>query len=156
MADEEAQAQAEVHFALAPALISNEVIDYSTSEEAKIKALEKSTKRKRTPSSEKNTTPSTPRSSKGPQVKPEWMTKPPKEGEKKEKQVNKKTYYWCKNHQAWVRHKPSECKGKGYTPNKDSKPDTKKDAQTDEKAVKKLKLAKGLAAILEDDAEDSE
>jgi hypothetical protein len=37
----------------------------------------------------------------------EWMLVPPKDG-KQEKQVNKKTYWWCPNHNCWVRHSPDK------------------------------------------------
>ena len=47
------------------------------------------------------------------------MTKQPKEGEPENKTVNGKEYHWCKNHAAWTRHKPSECKGLGYIVPKD-------------------------------------
>jgi hypothetical protein len=39
-----------------------------------------------------------------------WKQVPPKEHEKKEKQVEKYTYNWCKHHMAWMVHKPSDCK----------------------------------------------
>ena len=35
---------------------------------------------------------------------------PPKDNEKKEKQVGKYTYNWCKPHMAWTVHKLSDCK----------------------------------------------
>jgi hypothetical protein len=35
---------------------------------------------------------------------------PPKEIKKKEKQVGKYTYNWCKHHMAWTVHTPSDCK----------------------------------------------
>ena len=41
---------------------------------------------------------------------------PPTQEEKDnglKKVVDGKTYYWCSNHQAWTRHKESECKGVG-------------------------------------------
>jgi hypothetical protein len=39
-----------------------------------------------------------------------WKQVPPKENKKKEKQVGKYTYNWCKHHMAWTVHKPSDCK----------------------------------------------
>jgi hypothetical protein len=43
---------------------------------------------------------------------------PPKDNEKKEKQVGKYIYNWCKNHMAWTVHKPSDCKlGKKHKDN---------------------------------------
>ncbi len=47
-----------------------------------------------------------------------WKRVPPKEHEKKEKQVGKYTYNWCKHHMAWTVHKPSDCKlGKQHKDN---------------------------------------
>ena len=57
--------------------------------------------------------------SSGKKPPPEWMTTQPKEGEPENKTVNGKEYHWCKNHAAWTRHKPSECKGIGYIVPKD-------------------------------------
>ena len=45
---------------------------------------------------------------------PDWMITKPKEGEPHKKTMNGKEYHWCPNHQAWTRHKPEECKGKGF------------------------------------------
>ncbi len=43
---------------------------------------------------------------------------PPKENKKKEKQVGKYTYNWCKHHMAWTVHKLSDCKlGKKHKDN---------------------------------------
>ena len=56
--------------------------------------------------------------------KPDWMLKKPTAEEKRtgnKKTVNDKEYYWCPNHQAWGRHKPSECRGLNYRrPNNDN------------------------------------
>ncbi len=38
-----------------------------------------------------------------------WKRVPPKDNEKKEKQVGKYTYNWCKHHMAWTVHKPPDC-----------------------------------------------
>jgi hypothetical protein len=47
-----------------------------------------------------------------------WKPVPPKEHEKKEKQVGKYTNNWCKHHMAWTVHKPSDCKlGKKHKDN---------------------------------------
>jgi hypothetical protein len=47
-----------------------------------------------------------------------WKQVPPKENEKKEKQVGKYTYNWCKHHMAWTVHKPSDCElGKKHKDN---------------------------------------
>jgi hypothetical protein len=39
-----------------------------------------------------------------------WKKVPPKDGDKKSKEVGKYTYLWCKHHMAWCMHKPSECR----------------------------------------------
>jgi hypothetical protein len=55
---------------------------------------------------------------------------PPKENKKKEKQVGKYTYNWCKHHMAWTVHKPSDCElGKKH------KEDQKKDCNKANSAV---------------------
>ncbi len=47
-----------------------------------------------------------------------WKQVPPKENKKKEKQVGKYTYNWCKHHMAWTVHRPSDCKlGKKHKDN---------------------------------------
>jgi hypothetical protein len=47
-----------------------------------------------------------------------WKQVPPKENEKKEKQVGKYTYNWCKHHMAWTVHKPTGCElGKKHKDN---------------------------------------
>ena len=35
---------------------------------------------------------------------------PPKEGESNAKEVDKRYYYWCINHQVWCTYNISECK----------------------------------------------
>jgi hypothetical protein len=39
-----------------------------------------------------------------------WKKVPPKEGKKKEKVHNKRTYHWCEHHMAWTMHLPSKCR----------------------------------------------
>jgi hypothetical protein len=39
-----------------------------------------------------------------------WKKVPPKEGEKKTKEVSKYTYHWCEHHMAWTIHTPSDCR----------------------------------------------
>jgi hypothetical protein len=46
-----------------------------------------------------------------------WMKEPPKEGETTTKDVDGKQWHWCSTHEAWVRHKPEECKGLGFRAN---------------------------------------
>ena len=60
-----------------------------------------------------------------PEDGPAWMKTPPKDGEKQSKTVEGKEYHWCPDHESWTRHKPSECKGFGFT-----KGQVKKDADT--------------------------
>lgn len=59
-----------------------------------------------------------------------WKKVPPKEGESHTKVVKGKTYHWCPKHEAWTRHTPEECKGKGYIPNKEEKTNTADEAIT--------------------------
>jgi hypothetical protein len=60
-----------------------------------------------------------------------WKRVPPKENEKKEKQVGKYTYNWCQHHMAWTVHKPSDCE-LGKRKHKD---DQKKDRNKANSAV---------------------
>ena len=38
-----------------------------------------------------------------------WRNIPPKDGDKKSKEMSKHTLHWCKHHMAWCMHLPSEC-----------------------------------------------
>jgi hypothetical protein len=87
--------------------------------EAQVKDLKKMKNKKANKDKKKNKSPDKNGDKKKKLDKPKWMTTPPEEGKPKEKVVNKKTYYWCLNHVAWVRHKPDQCKGKGYVPKKE-------------------------------------
>ena len=79
---------------------------------------------------------------------PEWMTTKPKEGESHTKMVSGKEYHWCNNHQAWTRHKPSECKGKGYKfPSKKSDDTEKKRKPDDNSKDKNDKKKPKLVAL---------
>jgi hypothetical protein len=40
----------------------------------------------------------------------EWEKVPPKDGEKKSKEVGKYTYHWCVHHMAWCMHLPADCR----------------------------------------------
>jgi hypothetical protein len=40
----------------------------------------------------------------------EWKKVPPKDGEKKSKEVRKYTYHWCVHHMAWCMHLPANCR----------------------------------------------
>jgi hypothetical protein len=86
-------------------------------------------------------------------TRPSWMFVAPKQGEPDKKTVKGKVWHWCNKHQAWGKHLQSECRGKGYYPNKR----THKDGTPDKDKMppnKKLKIANALSSILED--EDSE
>ena len=72
-----------------------------------------------------------------------WKKVPPAEGEKETKVKEDKNYNWYKHHQAWVLHKPSECK---KNPNFES---------NDENAEKKVSFVAQLKSILASDS-DSE
>ena len=39
-----------------------------------------------------------------------WKKVPPKDGEKKTKEIDKYTYHWCEHHMAWTIHTPSDCR----------------------------------------------
>ena len=86
--------------------------------------------------------------------KPAWMTTAPQKGAPKTKNVNGKVYHWCDKHEAWTRHKPSKCKGKGHIPNKKRVSfDDDKDKEHKEKAAMN-KVAKALSALQEDDSDE--
>jgi hypothetical protein len=38
-----------------------------------------------------------------------WKREPPKDSEKRKKEVGKYTYHWCEHHMAWTVHKPADC-----------------------------------------------
>ena len=40
----------------------------------------------------------------------EWKKVPPKDGDKKSKEVGKYTYHWCVHHMAWCMHLPADCR----------------------------------------------
>ena len=80
-------------------------------------------------------------------TRPSWMFVAPKQGEPTKKTVNSKVWQWCSKHQAWGRHTQSECKGKGYYPNKRT---LTKDDTSDKNKIppsKKLKIANALSSI---------
>jgi hypothetical protein len=39
-----------------------------------------------------------------------WKKIPPKDGDKKSKEMGKHTFHWCEHHMAWCMHLPSECR----------------------------------------------
>ena len=85
---------------------------------------------------------------------PKWVYDAPKYGEKKEKVVSGKTYYYCKGHGAhkprWVVHKPSECHG---LKDKDDSDDKAKDSK--DKPKKKVGWAM-MALMVTIDESDSD
>jgi DNA-directed RNA polymerase subunit K/omega len=63
----------------------------------------------------------------------EWRHQGPKATEPHSRMINSKEYHWCPNHEAWVRHHPSECKGKEFRPQggNPSRPTSSNGAQRD-------------------------
>jgi 5-methylcytosine-specific restriction endonuclease McrA len=48
---------------------------------------------------------------------------PPKDVEKREKQVGKYTHHWCEHHMVWTVHKPADCPlGKQHKEEQKKKP----------------------------------
>jgi hypothetical protein len=85
--------------------------------------------------------------------RPAWHFEKPKENDPKSKTIDAKQYWWCPTHEAWVRHKPEECKGRGYHPNKEANLATAEgDAGKDAEKSPALKMSEALAnmAIIED------
>ena len=76
------------------------------------------------------------------------MTTKPKQGEPTKKMVGDKEFHWCTKHEAWGRHKPQDCEGKGVK---------RSDLKSANKAADKaqaLKLSKALSSIVEQDDDD--
>jgi hypothetical protein len=79
----------------------------------------------------------------------------PKTGEPSKITKNGKEYWWCTNHEAWVRHNPSDCKGKGFVPNdKDKEKQKKKEKGNNDK--KKLRYAAALSTVIDEDDEETD
>ena len=75
------------------------------------------------------------------------------DGENPSKMVNGKMHHWCKKHEAWGRHLPSDCQGKGHMPSKEKKteePPRKKSAKS---KSDEAKVAKALVALQDDDSD---
>ena len=104
--------------------------------------------------------PGTPRNKNSPgnarNVKPAWMLEPPKSGDHQKKTVNGKEYHWCPKHQAWVRHLPSECEGKGIKPSESQPAHSSNPAPHEDSGPKQIKLSNALTAVLEQDDEDAD
>ena len=95
---------------------------------------------------------------KKPYEKPKWMTIEPAAGKPKEKKVDGKMYYWCKNHKQWTRHKPSECRGTGKETKVGNKPKPKEKESGKKSDPKETqaKIVQALTTIADDDEEDDE
>ena len=87
--------------------------------------------------------------------RPAWMFVAPKQGEPEEKIVDKKDYHWCTKHEAWGRHLPNKCEGKGLN-KPGGKPNFNNRKQGPKPDYKALKLSKALASVIkqEDDEDD--
>jgi hypothetical protein len=92
---------------------------------------------------------------KGREGKPAWMIVKPKSGESTKKVVNDKDYWWCPKHQAWTRHTPDQCEGKGVIKNSNSKGNLSKEGEGNkgENKGRAMQLTKALAAIVDVDDE---
>lgn len=77
-----------------------------------------------------------------------WKREAPKEGDPTTKTVSGKEWHWCPGHKAWTKHKPSECKGIDY------RPGTTKKSGKEDSGKPKLKLARALAAISDDEDDE--
>ena len=136
--------------------VENEAWDKPTAEEEQIIALETQIKLL-----EANATDISSASSKSSysgnsrNVKPAWMTVPPAPNEPHKKVVNGKDYYWCPNHQAWVRHLPSKCEGKGIKQSQLNKSAPSSAAQSQDQAPQ-LKVSTALTALIEQDDEEEQ
>jgi hypothetical protein len=52
-----------------------------------------------------------------------WKKEPPKDGEKRKKEVGKYTYHWFEHHMAWTMHKHANCSlGKQHKEDQKKKP----------------------------------
>jgi hypothetical protein len=90
--------------------------------------------------------------------KPAWMLKAPIDSQPKEKTVDTKKYYWCPAHASWVMHKPSECRGTSYKGPPPKAPQAAAGAAKKPPAAatnKALSLARSLAALVEQESEES-
>ena len=115
--------------------------------EAKVQLLEKQAKRTKRPTNEKDGNQRrADKQGKGNEGQAWWRTPPTAAEKGKSKIVKGREYWWCPNHNKWVRHKPSECQGKGV------KPDANKDKDKDKtNPNQNLRIAKALKTIMEDD-----
>ena len=66
-----------------------------------------------------------------------WKDVAPKQGEKKTKEFEGKTYHWCKHHKKWTIHKPEDCRLKDKPSEETTTPtnqETQEDSNTSEGA----------------------
>ena len=80
-----------------------------------------------------------------------WMKVPPNEGEPNTKEVEGKPWHWCPTHEAWVRHKPDECRGVRFRGNNSS--NTPPTANNNGPA---MRLSNALSAVEEDKDDDDD
>jgi hypothetical protein len=92
-------------------------------------------------------------SGKGREAKPEWMTKKPKDGEPNKKVVNEKDYWWCPKHEAWTRHTPEQCDGKGVKPSGKKTIGKSGNNNGSENGERVLKLSQAFATIADSSQE---
>jgi hypothetical protein len=90
---------------------------------------------------------------KGREAKPEWMTKKPKDGEPNKKVVNEKDYWWCPKHEAWTRHTPEQCEGKGVKPSGKKTKGKSGNNKGSENGERMLKLSQAFATIADSSQE---
>ena len=108
-------------FALSPALVNSNVIDYSTT--AGIKLYQDATRSLSDDKFDQSTS------------KTKWKKEKPKDISKS-KYMNGKTYWWCERHNVWAIHKPEDCK--------EASNDDKKTAKTKSKP-KIIEATEGVA-----------
>ena len=78
-----------------------------------------------------------------------WKKVPPKEGERKTKVLNDRTYHWCETHLAWGEHTNEECKLRMKLEQDEDK--SKKKSSSDTKASsKRTSFAQAMSTILEE------
>jgi hypothetical protein len=80
--------------------------------------------------------------------RPDWMKNAPKSDESSTKHVNKKQYWWCPTHMAWVRHKPQDCEGRGINKPEGGNPPTDTQGQ--------IRLNQALAELAEATSDEEE
>lgn len=93
--------------------------------------------------------------------KPKWMMQAPKDGEPTKKTVSDKIYYWCPTHNAWVRHKPKDCKGLNSPAKNDTSQTKDKNGKEKESTGNKndqenrtIRLSQAMTTILEDEDQE--